>query len=161
MRIEKLMSQPAITCRADDTLARAAQLMWDHDIGSVVVTTPDGRLVGIVTDRDIAMATYTRGAAPADIRVENAMAREVFSCSPSDSVAEAQHVMSDKRVRRLPVVTLGGVPMGMVSINDVVRENAGSAKRNGAHEVVETLAAIGKAREQDGHASDENAFRAP
>jgi len=53
--------QSPITCSAEDSLAEAARLMWERDCGSVMVTEPNGRLVGIITDRDICMAAYTRG----------------------------------------------------------------------------------------------------
>jgi CBS domain-containing protein len=74
------MNKPAVSCRPSDTLSVAAQAMWDHDCGAIPVANDDGRLVGIITDRDICMATYTKGRAPQTISVKEVMAKDVTSC---------------------------------------------------------------------------------
>jgi CBS domain-containing protein len=63
MKIRDIMSQDVATCREDDSLDRAAQLMWDRDVGSVPVVDGEGRPLGMITDRDICMAAYTQGEA--------------------------------------------------------------------------------------------------
>ena len=60
MKVEQIMSRPALTCAVRDFANRAAQLMWDADIGCVVVLDEE-RIAGIITDRDLCMAAYTRG----------------------------------------------------------------------------------------------------
>lgn len=62
MKVEQIMSRPAVTCLVSDTANRAAQLMWDADIGCVMVLYAEGKLAGVITDRDLCMAAYTRGA---------------------------------------------------------------------------------------------------
>jgi CBS-domain-containing membrane protein len=81
MRVEQLMTRDVKVCRAEDTLSRAAQLMWEHDCGCVPVigTNGDGRLVGIITDRDIAMAAYTQGWPQSAIPVSTAMENKCSS----------------------------------------------------------------------------------
>lgn len=143
MRIEELMSKPAITCGQDETLNTAAGLMWDHDCGAMPVVGDDGALVGLLTDRDICMAAYTQGRPLQAIPVSQAMARQVFSCHPDESIGAAESLMAEQRIRRLPVVDGEGRPVGLLSLNDVARDAASSRAGNGAQrEVARTLAAI-------------------
>jgi CBS domain-containing protein len=143
MNIQEIMSKPAVTCRPSETLSAAAQLMWERDCGAVPVVNDDGSVVGMITDRDICMAAYTRGQPLGDISVESAMAKEVFACHMDDSLDAAEHLMSDKQVRRVPIVDGDNRPIGLVSLNDVARYAASARKENGLdREVTQTLAAI-------------------
>ena len=143
MRVEQIMSRPAVTCRQDDALDTAAGLMWDNDCGVVPVVGDDGAVVGILTDRDICMAAYTQGKHLRAIPVSRAMAKQVFSCRPDHSLEAAEGLMTERRVRRLPVVDGVGHLVGVISLNDIAREAASSPKGNGAQrEVANTLAAI-------------------
>ncbi len=141
--VEQLMNQPAVTCRPTDTLTVAAGLMWDNDCGAVPVVGDDGAVVGMITDRDICMAAYSSGQCLGDVPVSRAMARHVFSCRPDDSIDRAEQIMSDKQVRRLPVVDEAGRPVGVLSMNDLARHTASARTRNG---VLQTLAAISAPR---------------
>jgi CBS domain-containing protein len=143
MRVEQIMSQPAVTCGQDDALDTAARLMWDNDCGVVPVVGDDGAVVGILTDRDICMAAYTQGMPLRAIPVSRAMAKQVFWCHPEESLEAAEALMTERRVRRLPVVGRAGLPIGVISLNDIAREAAQSPNGNGAQrEVANTLAAI-------------------
>jgi len=121
MHVQDLMSSPPITCSAEDSLAEAARLMWERDCGSVMVTEPNGRLVGIITDRDICMAAYTRGRGLGEMRVSKTMAGQVYSCRGTDLVERALLVMARHQVRRVPVVTADDIPIGLLSLNNLVR----------------------------------------
>lgn len=143
MNIQEIMSKPAVTCRPSDTLNTAAQLMWEHDCGAIPVVNDDNSVVGMITDRDICMATYTRGSAPQAIQISEAMANQVFSCHPDESLEAAERLMSDKQVRRIPVVDGDNHAVGLLSLNDIARYAASSRKKNGIdREVTQTLAAI-------------------
>ena len=145
MLIEDLMSRPARTCRLSDTLERAAQQMWDHDCGALPVVGDDGILLGMITDRDISMAAFTQGLRLADIPVESAMAKEIFHCRPDDPIEAAERLMSTRRIRRVPVVDERGRPVGLLSLDDLARNAAGSSNQDGLdRRVVQTLAAIGE-----------------
>lgn len=144
--IDALMRSPAIVCRSTDSLSRAAALMWDHDIGIVLVIGNEGGLAGVITDRDVAMATYTKGRAPADIEVADAMAKELFTCRPSDSLEVVERSMAEHRIHRLPVVDEQGRPLGLVSMNDLVRDAQRTKREDRQRGVVHTLAAIGAPR---------------
>lgn len=145
MRAGEIMSKPAITCRATDSVAVAAGLMWHYDCGAVAVVDDGNRLVGIVTDRDACMAAYTQGRAPGEIPVSTAMAQEVVACGPNDCIETVERLMRGKRVRRIPVVDNEDQLLGVVSLNDLVRASLhqGDLARRG---VVETVSAIGSPR---------------
>lgn len=123
MVIADLMSRNVATCSADDRLDKPAGLMWDLDLGCVPVVDAQRHVVGIVTDRDVCMASYTQGKAPHQIFVHEAMAHEVYSCLPDDNLAEVEEIMRKHRVRRVPVVDLDGRLVGLISLNDLARES--------------------------------------
>jgi predicted transcriptional regulator len=84
MNVSQLMSRNVETCRPEDTpLAGAARKMWERDIGCLAVIDADGRVVGMITDRDICMAGYTQGRPQHEIQVAAAMSKELFSCTPN------------------------------------------------------------------------------
>jgi len=118
--ISKVMTRDPVTCSPDDSLSRAAQLMWDSDCGAVPVVNADGTLAGMITDRDVCMATYTRGQAPYSVDVRSAMAKNVYGASPHDPIAHVVRIMGERQVRRIPIVENGRV-IGIVAIADLAR----------------------------------------
>jgi CBS domain-containing protein len=148
MRIGDIMSRPVVVARPDDTLEEAARLMWECDCGFVPVVDQENRVAGTVTDRDICMAAYTKGRALRDLRVSDAMAREVHSVREDDDVREAERLMADKQVRRLPVVDRDARPVGVVTLGDVARFAARERMgRGGGQEVTNSLAEISRPRQ--------------
>lgn len=141
----ELMSRPR-TCAPGANLKEAARIMWETDCGSVPVTE-DGRLVGIITDRDICMTVHLRGEATAHIRVQDAMSREVHTCSATDSLHDVLRVMRRHRVRRVPIVE-EDVVVGIISLGDISRHVQAQAKwgSSGVIRVERTLAAISMPR---------------
>jgi len=150
MVIADLMSRNVATCRDGDGLDVAARLMWDLDIGCVPVVDAGRHVVGILTDRDVCMATYTQGKAPQHIAAREAMAHEVYAVLPDDSLAEAEDIMRKRRVRRLPVIDLDGHLVGLISLDDLARESVRQQTRVQKDltplEVSATLAALSQAR---------------
>jgi CBS domain-containing protein len=149
MRVEQLMTRELKVCTEADTLNRAAQMMWEYDCGCVPVISAngDGRLLGIVTDRDVAMAAYTQGKQLWAIPVGAAMAHKVIACHASDGISQAESLMRDNRVRRLPVLDQNEHMVGLLSLSDVAREaerEAGAGKRAEVTKeaVSETLASL-------------------
>lgn len=144
MKVADIMTRRVRTCRSEDTLNVPAKLMWDHDFGCVPAVDSDGRVVGLITDRDICMAAYTTGRSLADLRVGEVMCTRLAHCQPTDSVEAAERLMREKQIRRVPVVEDNRL-VGMLSLNDVaVAGMSGKTRRDSvsAQEVGETLAAI-------------------
>lgn len=140
--MKDVMRHPVVTCSLESDVNHAAQLMWEHDCGAVPVVDDEGRLSGIVTDRDVCMAAYTQGAPLRSIPVATAMAKDVLACHVSDSVDTAEELMREGQVRRIPVIDNDGRPVGIVSMNDLARLAAHARKSGVDREIVQTLAAI-------------------
>ena len=153
--IERIMSRPVFMCRADDSTDVAAQQMWDCDCGVIAVVNEHGALVGMITDRDICMAAYTRGQRLCEIPVRDAMSTDLQTCRATDSIGTVEAKMKDKRVRRIPVVDGSGQPIGMVSLNDLARTAVRSAPSRAADvdRVADTLAVICEPRNNAAHAA--------
>lgn len=145
MNISQMMNREVQTCSVEDCLDAVASKLWDHDIGSLPVVS-DGRVIGMITDRDICMAAYTQGTPLKEIPVYTAMSRVVFSCSPEDSIRKAEQIMRTYQIRRLPVVSQEGELVGIISLTDLAREAeiASGEKRQDVtiKEVTDTFAAI-------------------
>jgi CBS domain-containing protein len=121
MKTRELMVQPAVAVHAGDSLAHAASLLRDHDCGSLAVVASDGRIVAMLTDRDICLAALRTDRPLTALEVGQAMSRVVHCCGPDDDVAQVQDEMSLHQVRRLPVVDENRRPLGVVSIDDIAR----------------------------------------
>jgi CBS domain-containing protein len=154
MNVGYLMSAEPVTCRPSDPLKMAAGLMWDYDCGALPGVDDDHRLVGIITDRDVCMASYSQGEPLHSVPVERSMSREAVSCYAEDTPLAVERKMRAHKVRRLPVVDPDGRVVGIVSINDLVRESSSigaepSQPGMSPAEIVETLSAIGESRRSD------------
>jgi CBS domain-containing protein len=120
MRCREIMTSAVRTAASDTPLREVAVLMREGDMGAVPIVD-GGKLVGIVTDRDIvvrAVAESKDAATP----VAEAMTSEIFSVGPDDFVFEAIRLMGDKQVRRIPVVTDSGELAGIISMADIALE---------------------------------------
>jgi CBS domain-containing protein len=148
--VAPLMSPSVAGCAPSDSLAAAAMTMWDADVGSLPVLDGEGRVVGVITDRDMAMAAATRGRRMDEITVESVAAGDVCTCRPTDSVSAVLTLMRTRQVRRLPVVDDERRIAGIVTLNDAARAVAAElgedARASGAGEIVATLAAIAQPR---------------
>jgi CBS domain-containing protein len=142
MRIKEVMSHPVITCPTDSTLDAPARLMWEFDCGIVPVVGDDGRLAGVVTDRDVCMAAYTQGQPLARIPVTKAMSKQVLACHEDEAIEAVEQLMRDNQIRRVPVIDSAARPVGLVSLNDLARLAAGARKSAVDRHIVETLAAV-------------------
>src|SRR5436190_22380879 len=118
MNVEHCMTREPLCCRAGDSLERAAQIMWEGDCGCVPVVDGGSKVIGMITDRDICMAAYTRGAPLWALSVESAMARGVVGCRVNDTLEAALGLLRANQLRRLPVVDAQGGLVGVVTILD-------------------------------------------
>lgn len=146
MQLQEVMSHPAVTCPVDCTADVPARLMWEFDCGVIPLVDQDGRIAGIITDRDICMAALTQGKALHEIPVSSAMTRDVVCCHPEDAVDTAETQMRDNQVRRVPIVDEDSHPVGVFSVNDLSRL-ATTAKRSVIdRDLVRTLGAVSQPR---------------
>ncbi len=120
IRCRDIMAKSVTTATRANTLRDAALMMRDGDMGSVPVVE-GGKLVGIVTDRDIVVRSIADGK-DASASVADAMTTDIFSVKPDDFVFEAIRLMGDKQVRRVPVVDENGTLAGIIAMADIALE---------------------------------------
>ena len=132
------MTYDVQTCSPETNLAAAAMQMWRGDFG-VMPVVAGGKVVGMITDRDICIAAATKHRDPANIRVKEVISGKVYGCSPDRDIHEALKIMQQKQVRRLPIISAeDGRLAGILSMNDVALKEQGGAKAELSAEDVET-----------------------
>ena len=127
MLIRELMTPDVEVVRPDDTLRKAARMMADYDVGALPVGE-NQRLVGMITDRDIAVRGVAQGQDPDKATVRDALSARVLYCFEDQGVAEIARQMGDWQVRRLPVLNRDKCLVGIVSLGDLA---IGGAMREG------------------------------
>lgn len=145
MSIEKVMNKEVKFCYPSDSLNIAAQKMWEFGIGSLPVVDHEHRALGMITDRDIAMAAYTRGRLLDAIRVDETFSGKLWSARLGESSTKAEEQMRKGAVRRVPVLDAADHLVGIVSIDDLAR-NARESGPVTHREVTETLIAVSAQR---------------
>jgi len=131
--IKEVMTRDVRACEPNATVANAAKVMAQEDVGPVPIVE-DGRLVGIVTDRDIVVRVVAEGRDPNATTVKEIASTDLVTVSPDDDLDEALHLLAERQVRRLPVVE-GDRLVGIVAQADIAR--LGKDKKTG--EVVEEI----------------------
>ena len=145
MLVSQVMTRDVVTCSPEDDLERAARRLWDHDLGALPVVR-EGRVVAMLTDRDVCMAAWTQGRRLDECTVSSAMSRDLFACHPTDELVDALMIMSMRQVHRLPVVDLQGGLVGMLTVTDLIRIARGEYPDIQAEELIDVLAAINRPR---------------
>jgi CBS domain-containing protein len=108
------------TLKQMDRVAEAAALLASKRIGAALVLDAQGQLLGVISERDIVRGLATTGADVLHTPVQEIMTAPVITCTPQHSVADAMAMMTDRRIRHLPVIDNGRLA-GMVSIGDLVK----------------------------------------
>jgi CBS domain-containing protein len=108
-----------ISCRPRDTIETVAEILTVNKIGALPVRDGEGKLIGIVSERDIVRGFAEKGRAIGDSRVENLMTRDVAVCRPTDTLKTVMATMSRRHIRHLPVVENGAL-IGIISQRDVM-----------------------------------------
>ncbi|HYL97545.1 MAG TPA: CBS domain-containing protein [Blastocatellia bacterium] len=119
MKVRDAMTAVPTICGAKTNLATAIELMWNGDCGILPVVDGANKVIGVITDRDIAVATGTRSLLASEIVTADVMTGEVFACLPDDDIHEALEVMRKHKVRRLPIVNFQGEIAGLLSLDDI------------------------------------------
>lgn len=130
MEVRELMTSSVVSISPEETAELAARLLSRHNLGALPVINAEGRLRGIVTDRDLALRCIAAENDPAHTRVSEVMTRGVVAVTPHDDVREASRLMAAEQVRRLPVIDQGKV-VGMLSLGDMARAEAFSMEAAG------------------------------
>jgi signal-transduction protein with cAMP-binding, CBS, and nucleotidyltransferase domain len=119
MFCEELCYRPLVSCAPFDNAVDAARAMALENIGCLVVCTDDDHLLGVLTDRDLALRVVAAGLRPASTSVEEVMTRNPVTCRPSDDLAAAELLMAQHQIERLPIVDDDGRCWGVVSLADI------------------------------------------
>lgn len=128
VQVKDVMTADAESCHAESTLAVAGKRMLEGRFGVLPVVDKEGKVVGMITDRDIAMAAVTRQRNAAHVLVHETMSTELLGCQPEDDVGDALSKMVDGCVRRLPVMDTEGQLVGVLSVEDLVLRAVGIDK---------------------------------
>jgi CBS domain-containing protein len=146
MKVKEVMMGTPYYCRPETNLGVATELMWNANCGFLPVEASDGKVIGVVTDRDICIALGTRNRLAGDVLVSEVMSGKLCSCAPDDEIHVALQTMKDGRVRRLPVVAKDGSLVGVISMDDILLRtepmSLGKEPELSSDEVVRTYRAI-------------------
>ncbi|MDR6773750.1 CBS domain-containing protein [Azospirillum sp. BE72] len=116
-----------VSASPDDTVAAVTRLLTEHRIGAVLVMDDDGQPVGILSERDIVRAIARDSATALDRPAADLMTRDLITATPTDTVADMMAVMTERRIRHVPIVDAGRV-VGVISIGDVVKARIDDAE---------------------------------
>jgi CBS domain-containing protein len=145
MKAQDLMTTEPACCAPSSTVREAAQLMREHDCGCIpVVEGKSKRLVGMVTDRDVACRCVAEGKSP-DTPVGEIMTTNPQSSHPEDDIAAVEQIMIEAKVRRVPVVDDGGRCIGMIAQADLALNHEAATDRDVGH-VVERISEPGSSK---------------
>jgi CBS domain-containing protein len=139
MKIKKLMTTDVAVCSPKDTLAAAGAAMFRRDCGMLPVVH-ESKVVGAITDRDIAIASATRNLSPSEILVGEVSNRKPVTCGEDEKAEEALAAMRKHRVRRIPVIGDDGSLVGIVSLSDFL--HASKRQKSLRKEVLKTARKI-------------------
>ena len=142
MKISDVMTSDVETVGPDQTARDAASFMLSADTGSIPVCEDD-KVIGMITDRDIAVRGVARGKGP-DCTVRDLMSSDIVCARDTDDAQQVAQRMSDAQVRRLPVLDSSDRLVGMVSLGDLARETDGES----AHRALEGVSAEGGEHQQ-------------
>jgi CBS domain-containing protein len=130
-QILKSKGSDVVTASPDDPVRSVASTLSDRRIGAVVIVEKNGSIDGIVSERDIVHAIAQNGPKALDMKARQIMTADVHTCEPGDSEAELMALMTNQRIRHLPVVEHGKLA-GMISIGDVVKYRIEAIEREAA-----------------------------
>jgi CBS domain-containing protein len=143
MKVRDVMTTKIDTCRPGTNLAEVARLMWERDCGIIPVVDAEGKVLGTITDRDIAIAVGTREQLAKDIVVADVMPVSVVATATLDEdLGSALNRKRSSSVRRLPVIERSGMLRGIVSMSDIILRAPRKASGPSLDEIVNTFKGI-------------------
>ena len=127
MKIREVMTNPVIRIGGEETVEVAARTLAHYNIGALMICGEDGRLRGVVTDRDIVTRCIAAGRDPGKVKVRQIMSGSVVGIAPDLDTKDAARIMGNRQIRRLPVLENEKL-CGMVSLGDLTRADADTAQ---------------------------------
>ena len=118
MKCREVMTRDPVCCAPDDSASRIAKIMKTQDVGSVPICESK-RLLGIITDRDLALQIVAEGRDAASVKARDIMTKQPVSCRPDDDLETALSAMQRQQVRRIPVVDNNGQLVGIIAQADI------------------------------------------
>jgi CBS domain-containing protein len=151
MLVKDLMTRNVSSCRPENNLAELAEVMWSRRCGALPILDGAGRVMGIITDRDICIALGTRNIRASDVLARDVSPPGYFGCSPDNDVRDALRTMATEEVGRLPVVDEAGQLVGILSIDDILFRAGGGSSCLSDSEIINTLRAMREERVHEPH----------
>ena len=142
MRVKDIMTTHVASCNPATNLATAVEMLWSHDCGALPVLDDVGRVIGIVTDRDLCIALGTRDRRPSELTVGDVMQPALMKCEPGADIRSALDTMGAEKIRRLLVVDATETLKGILCMNDVILHSRRSGNGLSYEQVMDTLKAI-------------------
>ncbi len=124
MQVEEIMNRDVASCSPETNAAAAAEIMWRRNCGALPIVEHGGRVVGIVTDRDLCIALGTSNRRAAELPLGEIMHKDLALCNPGSDVRAALRTMAQRQLRRLPVVDEAGALKGVLSLSDIALRTA-------------------------------------
>jgi CBS domain-containing protein len=124
MRVENIMQRDLRSIRESDTVLAAAMMMREENLGFLPVIDAEGRALGAITDRDIAVRLSAFDGRPSETAVGEVMTRQVIACTPEDDIKRVEQLMIEHRKSRVLVLDELGVVVGVVTMSDVVKRDS-------------------------------------
>lgn len=119
MQCKDFMRRPVAFVKHGETVAVAARQMRDSNVGFLPVCDSAGRVLGVLTDRDIAVRVCAEDLSPTRTRVEEVMSEEIVACRPTDNLGDAEERMSAEQKSRILIVSDDGHALGVISLSDI------------------------------------------
>jgi CBS domain-containing protein len=127
MKVADVMMRTPASCTAETNLAAAVEILWTRNCGMLPIVDPEGKVTGVVTDRDICVALGTRGRPAAEITVGDVQPAKLVSCRADDDIHTALAILANAKIRRLPVLDTEEKLQGVLSLDDIVQHANTSA----------------------------------
>ena len=150
MKVKDIMMGTPCYCQPETNLASATELMWNADCGFLPVESAEGKVIGVITDRDICVALGTRNRPAGEVTVAEVLTGKLYSCAPDDDIHMALQTLKEAAVRRLPVISHNGTLVGVLSMDDILLRaqpsSLGKEPELSSDEVIRTFRSITQRR---------------
>ena len=150
MKVKEVMMGAPCYCQPETNLGSATELMWNANCGFLPVESADGKVIGVITDRDICIALGTRNRSAGEVTVAEVQTGKLYSCAPEDDIHMALQTLKEASVRRLPVISQSGMLVGVLSMDDILLRaepsSLGKQPELTSDEVVRTFRSITRRR---------------